>query len=722
MGDWCSFAFTGTGVKWIGSKNANHGAADIYLDGKLDATVSTASPVWLKKQELYARAGLGAGPHTLKVVIKTEGYQDVDAFEVERAPAKLLAQVSLPPQMPYLNEKHRYPVASGVGIAVGETDGSWSMLFGPGYTSSNLLYSEVLTMEIDGVVTPLQMEMHRAAKTGIFYGTQTIGDLNVRLVDFTVRDAPWISRTVLIDNVSPTDTHDVRLRAEIQPADGRGISGWFLCDAQQDRCGLVIRGGPDAKEPNNQLNSEDKVGVIAFAEATGIVSRQIRTYTLESGIVHIPPASSGHLSLCHYFRRDDRTDLQCLAAIRGLDPVARLKESVAEWQRWLGDVPAPYQLDKIADARARQLVEGALVIMRMNECSDGGIIAHTTYYLEGYVRDACLALRGFAATGHFAESKKWLLWFAKDLDFAGHLDDAWLCGTPMTLGSDPFQVNVEEPAYVLICAREYYRGTHDLDCLNSIRKALQYCMDVQLEAAIQNDDRLGFNGDETEAASGLNTDPSGYNHSGWSYASIGMAAASLDFYIEYLRLNHDDPTKYACFTNGTTIDLTAELAKMVKAMDRDFWRTDVPEISGGFHDFYLRNNGSRPLKRIVNFTLIPIFNDCPYDLQEQKKDIDAMAHYFNPATGFLQLVPGADTGFDGHDLGYLLWSLAAIGDPREEEVYKALVNGPTADAWGSFSEAYDATGHPNTHDLRSLETGVNVSAIAKYWGLGPASK
>ena len=36
----------------------------------------------------------------------------------------------------------------------------------------------------------------------------------------------------------------------------------------------------------------------------------------------------------------------------------------------------------------------------------------------------------------------------------------------------------------------------------------------------------------------------------------------------------------------------------------------------------------------------------------------------------------------------------------------------------SFNEAYDDKGRPNGNDLRSLETGVNLTALAKYWGLG----
>jgi hypothetical protein len=48
VGEWCTFSFTGTGVKWIGGKEVNHGKADVYIDGKLDATVDSSATSWLK--------------------------------------------------------------------------------------------------------------------------------------------------------------------------------------------------------------------------------------------------------------------------------------------------------------------------------------------------------------------------------------------------------------------------------------------------------------------------------------------------------------------------------------------------------------------------------------------------------------------------------------------------------------------------------------------------
>jgi hypothetical protein len=99
-------------------------------------------------------------------------------------------------------------------------------------------------------------------------------------------------------------------------------------------------------------------------------------------------------------------------------------------------------------------------------------------------------------------------------------------------------------------------------------------------------------------------------------------------------------------------------------------------------------------------------------------DVQAMLRHFDRRSGLLQLVPGAETSFDGHTLGYLLWTLLETGHPAADEVHAARVNGPTADCWGPFAEAYTREGVPNQHDLRTLETGCNLSAIARYWRLG----
>jgi hypothetical protein len=355
------------------------------------------------------------------------------------------------------------------------------------------------------------------------------------------------------------------------------------------------------------------------------------------------------------------------------------------------------------------------------------VIAHTTFYKEGYIRDGTAAILGLLAAGHTEEAKQWLFWVDHKLAIHGHLGDAMNCEPSLAAKNTFFDLGdmeVEEPSWVLLCARDYYRQTHDLATLRPVDRTLRYCMDIQLKRAAANGDKLEFNGDETEICGAVDLRDTGMEgedsaKKDWSLSSVAMAAASLDFYIRYVKLCGGNPAAYRNAQTGTTMNLPDELTGLVRAMDRDFWRTDVPESPGGFHDFFRgKSDGAWPQRRVANLTLMPVFFGTPYASDERVKDVEAIARSFNPQTGFLQLIPGSDNGFEGHDLGYLLWDLVDVGDWRRDEVYSALVNGPTADAWGSFNEAYTPTGHANDHDLRSLETGINVSAIAKYWGLG----
>lgn len=68
--DYVQFAFTGTGVKWISSKQNNLGKADVYIDGVLDASgIDCYNSTTLYQQELYTKTGLSNGSHTIKVVV-----------------------------------------------------------------------------------------------------------------------------------------------------------------------------------------------------------------------------------------------------------------------------------------------------------------------------------------------------------------------------------------------------------------------------------------------------------------------------------------------------------------------------------------------------------------------------------------------------------------------------------------------------------------------------
>jgi len=85
----CEFKFRGPAVRWFGSKNRDHGFADVYLDGVLQETVDAYSDTRLSNVVLFEKTGLAAGPlHTLKIVVRkdrnpaaTDCYQVIDRFE-----------------------------------------------------------------------------------------------------------------------------------------------------------------------------------------------------------------------------------------------------------------------------------------------------------------------------------------------------------------------------------------------------------------------------------------------------------------------------------------------------------------------------------------------------------------------------------------------------------------------------------------------------------------
>ncbi len=286
---------------------------------------------------------------------------------------------------------------------------------------------------------------------------------------------------------------------------------------------------------------------------------------------------------------------------------------------------------------------------------------------------------------------------------------------------------VEVTALYLLAARDYYNATHDLKTLKKVDKSLRFAMDVQLKEAIRNGYKLEFSGDETELCAAVDVSTTGFDRDlskYWSMTSIALCSASLDFYIQYLKLNGINPVTYLNVQDNRKLNLYDELGNFKTTLETDFWHTDAPANPNGFHDaFRNKSTNSLPLAPIVNFTLFPIYYGTPMKYPERAgNDVASVLHYFNKTTGLLPLT-GTSGGSLGHNLGYLLWGLVSIKDSVNAViVYNALVNGSIVQCWGTFNEAYDASGLPNHNGLRTFETGVNISAIAKCWGLGNTTK
>ncbi len=104
-GDSVTVPFSGTAVRWIGSKTNNHGRADIYLDDVLQGTVDTAGSQ--SQAVLFSKTGLTDGSHTLKIVVdgthstsSTDSFVAVDAIDVPAPGAVTDPTYPVVPQQP----------------------------------------------------------------------------------------------------------------------------------------------------------------------------------------------------------------------------------------------------------------------------------------------------------------------------------------------------------------------------------------------------------------------------------------------------------------------------------------------------------------------------------------------------------------------------------------------------------------------------------------------
>ena len=648
----------------------------------------------------------------------------------------VIGQTPLPEPVPWLNRREDFFIGNGIVSGGGAADGSWNFLAGPDYTCPNYLSREEILLVVDGTERLITMNVHRARNTGVFYGSTIIGDLDVCLIDHAVRGEPWAARLVMIKNNSATIGHTVQVRARVSPIIGAGRSASVVRDSSGRESGISLKLDTSLKCVKGWVcqNWADRYALITFNEPSTAATKEGDACLLAVGTHHIAANGVYNVGLYHYLHYLGRADGDSVKLIRQRDAVGDAEQSIREWQSWFAAVDTTYSPERITDSRARDIVEGGLAMIRMNQARDGGVVDNERGWNQSYVRDAYCALRGLGANGHFAEMERFIQWQDHKYAVHGFIPNAAACGSDTYAhpsGNNGYtcaeaNASVEVTALYLLAARDYYNATHDLGTLTNADRSLRYAMDIQLKHAVANSYKLEFNGDETELCNAVDIGATGFDRNlgrYWSMTSIALCSASLDFYIRYLKAKGTDPASYVNSQDKQTVDLDHELGRLEDALEADFWRTNLAEFPDGFHDWYrLKGGHGWPLARVVNFSLFPIYYGTPLKYPDRSgNDIAAIAHYFSRTTGFLPLTGSQGGRFLGHDLGYLLWGMIAVGDSNRVAVYDALINGPTVGCWGTYNEAYNANGSPNANGLRSFETGVNISAIAKYWGLGENS-
>jgi hypothetical protein len=92
QGSQARFTFTGTGVQWIGYRDAWSGIAQVYVDGALQGTIDTYSAAQQAQAVVYSLSGLSKASHNLTIVAAGTHNANsggawvwVDAFDVSTA-------------------------------------------------------------------------------------------------------------------------------------------------------------------------------------------------------------------------------------------------------------------------------------------------------------------------------------------------------------------------------------------------------------------------------------------------------------------------------------------------------------------------------------------------------------------------------------------------------------------------------------------------------------
>lgn len=612
---------------------------------------------------------------------------------------KSIGDTDIPNPVPYLGPLEKYFIGSDSVGGGGDTNGIWDYLIGPDYSSSSFIQHEEIKLEINGVEISLNPEMHRARGTGLFYGMQKYEDLEILLIDFTNMGQPWIARMIKVENISTDKIYSLSVIAHVS---SKELKTEIL---EETALGILADTSVDMFE--GVLNWADRIAVITFNQPTK-VNLQNDFYILKTDTFDILPENELNTGLYHHidFEHKEKNKLDYIDFIRSRNIEEDSEKCIIEWNKWI----KTDGLLAIQHQRIRDIVEGTLILTKMQQNRDGGFIATTRRYPLSYLRDSHAALRGLLAAGYIEEAKKFILCEDHKFKIFGRVPNA------VEMGNDSYAHDFgssgnhasETPAYYVLSVRNYFEKTDDLEFIKKIEKSLKSSVDIQLEFAEKNRWRLPFNGDETEQFT-INNDGEkwggfgnikDWNNNHWSMSSLAACAASVDFFIQYLNRKGDiEATKMY----KEKLDLIKE------SLDENFWRNDI-----GIYDWLSKADGSFSEFRVTNFTLLPLWLGARVNNPLRAVLSTTYLTQFLKPNGLLPIQPGGVEGICGHSLGYLLYNLVAANHHKMHEVYNTLVYGGTVGCWGTWSEYYGPYGLGNGTNMRVFESNINVEAILKY--------
>ncbi len=545
--------------------------------------------------------------------------------------------------------------------------------------------------------------MHRGRKSGIFYGEIEIEGIVITLVDFTNDKKPWVTRFLSVKNLSGK-SHQVSICATIVPDN---IETTIV-----NNSALSLR-ADTTKWNFDHVNLEsknwaDRFSLIAFnvPAAASLIGDTCRITTEQ---VVLQDSKDYRAALYHYqhFKEPDKEDQDYLRIIRKRDILADLNQSISGWKVWF-DKGRMYE-DRMKLQKAKDVVEGSLVMVKMLQDSSGGFIAGLREYPHSYVRDTHGACRLLGITGHNEEVKKAIETISYKAKVFGHIPNAWQMGANKFHYYKFNNPASETPAYFVLMMRNYLENTKDQKFIDQLYPDMKSAIDVQINEMRTNNWKIDFNGDETERYT-VRKDGEMYGKlsdwaedkdlKNWSFPSATLALASTTFFVDYL--NSSGRTDLA--------NAYSAVAQQIKnSIDYTFWRSDLK-----IHDWCRKRNNSWPQYRLPNYDLLPLWTGAILNNDRQVQDAFAMRQYINPTNGYLPTAPGDVEGFSGHNLAYMLYAMKKLNDPLADSIHQTLMIAPIIYCWGTVSEFYGPNAVPNGHLLNPFSSGILGEALIRY--------
>jgi hypothetical protein len=579
--------------------------------------------------------------------------------------------------------------------------GDWDFLIGPVYTSPNFLTRETLYLESGAHRWRLPSANRRIYGSGILMGQIAVVEgIALELYEF----APWgrheVIRLVGVRN-NTARPFVFAIAAEIEPQGIATIKDNLLEIRQP--VGALSYG----RENKNWAERCCRIGFDQPQEIEqDVEAAQTPIMRLQPKMIIAEPGQLVTVGLVHSLQfADEMPNTFGPFSLRN-----DLATELAGWKEWTGRAKYPAK----TDPRILQLADSILVVMRMQQSYDGGMIAGVRRYPYSYMRDMQGASKGFLAAGHLDEAAAMIRWLNRKFAKFHCIVNASEMGTE---GSNFVGGHsaVEIPAYFMLLVRSYLRAGGKPELADEVREALEWCAQAQIAEGRANDWRLGFNGDETERyvpiADGQTYQPGagatkygsaqGWKYQKWSFPSQILAIASLDFAAECTERWGASPAPYV-----------EARAAFTEALGRTFIDPTNHTVA-----WCIYADGTRPQFPLTDYLLFPTWIQARIDPQLTEKLVEEVMHYLKP-DGILPVAPGAVEGTCGHSLGLLLAGLKETNHNKHNDgditrVEELIFTSGILGRYGMVNEYYGPTGVPNPHNLRPFESGILLEALLR---------